>query len=184
MTFEDKIIKNASIRQKKLMRPAKIAQQKPDTGVTILKKGAYFLIKDCADVTVKFLAHLAYSSYKSPIKDLKGKFNQAEIIDFVGRSKIEPETKQLLHIILTDIGTAQYRAAIGDSSAEPLEGVTTSIAPEHDYTITDGEDVYGDYSLDEMEDAPQPVNVEAKEEVNVDDVTAVINKLIEVFDAK
>jgi calcineurin-like phosphoesterase len=184
MTFEEKIINNASIRQKKLMRPAKIAQQKPDTGVSIVKKGAYFLIKDCADVTVKFLAHLAYSSYKAPIKDLNGKFTQAEVIDFVGRSKVEPETKQLLHIILTDIGTAQYKAALGDSEAEPIHGVTTNVAQDHDYTITDGEDVYGDYSLDDIEDAPQPVNIEAKEDVNVDDVTAVINKLIEIFDAK
>ena len=31
------------------MRPAKIACEKPDTGVTINKRGAYFLIKDCAD---------------------------------------------------------------------------------------------------------------------------------------
>ena len=46
MTFEEKIIKNSSIRQGKLMRPAKIAFDKPDTGVTINKKGAYYLIKD------------------------------------------------------------------------------------------------------------------------------------------
>ena len=45
MTFEEKIINNCQIRQKKLMRPARIAQGKPDTGVTIVKKGAYFLIK-------------------------------------------------------------------------------------------------------------------------------------------
>ena len=67
MTFEEKILKNCEIRQRNLMRPATIAAQKPDTGVTILKKGAYFLIRDCADVTLKYAAHLAYSSFNSPL---------------------------------------------------------------------------------------------------------------------
>ena len=184
MTFEEKIITNCQIRQKKLMRPARIAQQKPDTGVTILKKGAYFLIKDTADVTVKYLAHLAYSSYSNPINELKGKFTQAEIIDFVGRSKEAPETRQLLHILLTDIGCAQYKAAISVDDPKPIEGNTVAI-PVHDYTIADDEDdVYGDYDMEDDVIESQPVVVEAKEEVNVDDVTAVINKLIEVFEAK
>ena len=184
MTFEEKIINNCKIRQKKLMRPARIAQQKPDTGVTIVKKGAFFLIKDCADVTVKYLAHLGYSSYANPINELKGTFTQAEIIDFVGRSKEAPETRQLLHIILTDIGCAQYKAAISVDAPAPVEGNTVAI-PVHDYTITDDEDdVYGDYDMDDDVVEAQPIVVEAKEEVNVDDVTAVINKLIEIFGAK
>ena len=37
--LEDKIIKNCGVRQKNLMRPAKLASEKPDTGVKILKKG-------------------------------------------------------------------------------------------------------------------------------------------------
>ena len=184
MTFEEKIINNCHVRQKKLMRPARIAQQKPDTGVTILKKGAYFLIKDCADITVKYLPQLGYSSYANPINELRGTFTQAEIIDFVGRSKEAPETRQLLHIILTDIGCAQYKAAIAVDDPKPVEGNTTPI-PVHDYTINDDDDdVYGDYDVDDDSVGPQPVVVEAKDEVNVDDVTAVINKLIEVFEAK
>ena len=39
MTFEEKIISNSEIRQRNLLRPAKIAFDKPDTGVTIVKKG-------------------------------------------------------------------------------------------------------------------------------------------------
>ena len=104
MTFEEKIIKNSGIRQKNLMRPAKIAFEKPDTGVTINKKGAFYLIKDSADITVKYLVYLCYGSYNNPIKDLKGKFTQSEIIDFVGRCKEQQYTRQLLNIILTDIG--------------------------------------------------------------------------------
>lgn len=178
MTFEEKILKNCNIRQRNLLRPAKIACDKPDTGVTINKRGAYFLIKDCADVTLKYTAHLAYSSFSSPLTQLKGKFTQAEIIDFVGRSKEEAHTRQLLHIILTDIGSAQYKSAT-DVPVAPVEGTTVDV-PEHDYTIKDDEDVYGDYDLDGAA-APAPVKVEAKAEVNVDDVTAVINKLIEIF---
>lgn len=182
MTFEGKILKNCSIRQRNLVRPAKIACEKPDTGVTINKRGAYFLIKDCASVTLKYAAHLAYSSFSSPITQLKGKFTQAEIVDFVGRSKEEAHTRQLLHIILTDIGSAQFKSAT-DIPVEPVESVTLE-SPEHDYTIKDDEDVYGDYELDNIKATAAPVKVEAKAEVNVDDVTAVINKLFEVFAAK
>ena len=67
MTLEQKILKNCNIRQRNLLRPASIAAEKPDTGVTINKRGAFFLIKDCADVTVKYAAHLAYSSFSSPL---------------------------------------------------------------------------------------------------------------------
>ena len=182
MTFEEKILKNCEIRQRNLLRPAKIACNKPDTGVTILKKGAYFLIKDCADVTLKYAAHLAYSSFGSPLTQLKGKFTQSEIIDFVGRSKEEAHTRQLLHVILTDIGSAQYKSAT-DIPVAPVEGTTVEV-PQHDYSIIDDEDVYGDYEMDDDAVASEPVVVEAKAEVNVDDVTAVINKLIEIFNAK
>ena len=182
MTFEEKILKNSNIRQKNLLRPAKIASEKPDTGVTINKRGAFFLIQDCAKVTLNYAAHLAYSSFNSPLTQLKGKFTQAEIVDFVGRAKEEAHTRQLLHIILTDIGSAQFKSAT-DIPVAPVEG-TTVASPTHDYTIKDDEDVYGDYDLDSDEEVSEPVTVEAKAEVNVDDVTAVINKLFEVFAAK
>lgn len=182
MTFEEKILNNSSIRQKNLLRPAMIASDKPDTGVTINKRGAFFLIQDCARITLNYVAHLAYSSFSSPLTQLKGKFTQAEIVDFVGRAKEESHTRQLLHIILTDIGSAQFKSAT-DVPVQPIEGPTIK-RPQHDYTIKDDEDVYGDYDLDSDEEVAEPIKVKAKAEVNVDDVTAVINKLIEVFDAK
>tara|TARA_R110000751_G_scaffold18252_3_gene55523 strand:+ start:3011 stop:3565 length:555 start_codon:yes stop_codon:yes gene_type:complete len=184
MTFEEKIIKNCKLRQRKLMRAAQIAHEKPDTGVTILKKGAYFLIKDAADITVKYLAHLSYSSYANPIGELKGKFTQAEIIDFVGRAKEEAQTRQLLNIVMTDIGSAQIHAIIGKSEPIPVV-VDSPIVPEHDYSITDDEDVYGDYDLDDdSSNAPEPIVREDNDIVDVDDATGVINKLIETFKAK
>lgn len=174
MTFEEKIIKNSGIRQKNLMRPAKIAFEKPDTGVTINKKGAFYLIKDSADITVKYLVHLCYGSYSNPIKDLKGKFTQSEIIDFVGRSKEEKNTNQLLSIILADLGYVDKSFEVEEIAEEE----------ELDLSISDDEDdVYGDY---ETETTPtvKSKSSSSSEPLDINDVSGVIQKLIEVFDAK
>ena len=172
MTFEEKIIKNSKIRQKNLMRPAKIAFENPDTGVTINKKGAYFLIKDSADITVKYLSHLSYASYSNPISDLKGKFTQSEIIDFVGRAKEENFTNQLLSIILTDIGVTTPVAQV----------VTETASEEIDLSFDDDEDVYGDYETDESEQ--EESSAVPQESIDIKDASIVIQKLIEVFEAK
>lgn len=173
MTFEEKIIKNSSIRQKNLMRPAKIAFEKPDTGVTINKKGAYYLIKDSAEITIKYASLLCYGSYKTPLKDLKGIFTQSEIIDFVGRSKEENHTKQLLNIILTDIGCLN-QPIINEEKEE------TNI----DFTIEDEiDDVYGDYEIDTTPTAKK-TKTKTTEKIDVDDASGIIQKLIEVFEAK
>jgi hypothetical protein len=174
MTFEEKIIKNSSIRQSKLMRPAKIAFEKPDTGVTINKKGAYYLIKDSADITIQYLVHLCYGSYSDPITDLKGKFTQSEIIDFVGRSKEERNTNQLLSIILADLGYV-------DQSFE-VEEVTEE--KELDLTISDDEDdVYGDYETETTSTA-KSTNTASSETLDINDASGIIQKLIEIFEAK
>ena len=173
MTFEEKIIKNSSIRQSKLMRPAKIAFEKPDTGVTINKKGAYYLIKDSADITIQYLVHLCYGSYGDPINDLKGKFTQSEIIDFVGRSKEEKNTNQLLSIILADLGYVDQSFEVEEIAEEEL-----------DLTISDDEDdVYGDYET-ETTTTVKSTSSSSSEPLDINDVSGVIQKLIEVFDAK
>jgi hypothetical protein len=172
MTFEEKIIKNSGIRQKNLMRPAKIAFEKPDTGVTINKKGAFYLIKDSADITVKYLVHLCYGSYSNPIKDLKGKFTQSEIIDFVGRSKEQQYTRQLLNIILTDIGCVNQSFSTDTNNNASI-----------DFSISEEEDVYGDYELEESE-SNEKDSVEEVQSIDVNDASGIIQKLIEVFQAK
>lgn len=173
MTFEEKIIKNSSIRQGKLMRPAKIAFDKPDTGVTINKKGAYYLIKDSADITIQYLAHLCYGSYNEPINELKGKFTQSEIIDFVGRSKEEKNTNQLLSIILADLGYVSQSFEVDVIDEEEL-----------DLTIDEDEDdVYGDYETEATSTASKSPASES-EPLDINDVSGVIQKLIEVFAAK
>jgi len=174
MTFEEKIIKNSSIRQGKLMRPAKIAFDKPDTGVTINKKGAYYLIKDSADITIQYLVHLCYGSYSEPISELKGKFTQSEIIDFVGRSKEEKNTNQLLSIILADLGYVSQSFEVDVIDEEEL-----------DLTIADDEDdVYGDYETETSSSVNKSTNASNSEPLDINDVSGVIQKLIEVFAAK
>ncbi len=171
MTFEEKILKNSSIRQKNLLRPAKIATEKPDTGVTILKKGAFYLIKDSADITVKYLPLLCYGSFSAPISDLKGKFTQAEIIDFVGRAKEESFTNQLLNIILTDIGCTQPLTQIVDDDK----------TDELDLSFDEDEDVYGDYETEE--EISVSTSTTTNEVIDIEDASVVIQKLIEVFNA-
>tara|TARA_R110002051_G_scaffold289484_1_gene352535 strand:- start:111 stop:659 length:549 start_codon:yes stop_codon:yes gene_type:complete len=182
MTFEETLIKSGLVRQKNLLGPSTKASAAPDTGVTILKKSAYYVIRDCADITQKYLPHLIYSSLDKPINHLRGKFSQAQIIDFVGRSKTDRWTKQLLNIVLTDIGTVQYKLATGSATDIDAEQITS---PVFDYgSINDDEDVYGDYNDDGLEVADIIDVEQPKSEVNVDDVTSIINKLIEIFEAK
>jgi hypothetical protein len=172
MTFEEKIISNSDIRQKNLMRPAKIASEKPDTGVTIIKKGAYYLIKDSADITIKYLPLMCYGSFASPLTSLKGKFTQSEIIDFVGRAKEESYTNQLLSVILTDIGCTQpITQVIDDEKTDEL-----------DLTFGEDEDVYGDYETEE--DVSLTSASTTTEVIDIQDASIVIQKLIQVFDAK
>lgn len=175
MTFEEKIITNSSIRQRNLMRPAKIASEKPDTGVTINKKGAFYLIKDSAEITIKYLVHLCYGSYKNPIKELKGKFTQSEIIDFVGRSKEENNTKQLLDIILTDIGCLNQPVDVSDTQTN--EEIDLTISEEDD-------DVYGDYEIEVQTPTKTTSKSKSEEKLDINDVSGIIQKLIEVFEAK
>lgn len=173
MTFEEKIISNSEIRQRNLMRPAKIASEKPDTGVTIIKKGAYYLIKDSADITIKYLTLMCYGSFSSPITSLKGKFTQSEIIDFVGRAKEESYTNQLLSVILTDIGCTQpITQVIDDDKTDEL-----------DLTFTEDEDVYGDYETEE-DVSVSTTTTSTSEVIDIEDASIVIQKLIEVFAAK
>lgn len=177
MTFEEKIIINSDIRQKNLMRPAKVAFDKPDTGVKILKKGAYYLIKDAAEITKQYLAHLCYGSYENPLKDLRGKFTQSEIIDFVGRSKEEKNTNQLLNIILTDIGSAQVDSILNNGKVIE-EGVEIDLSIDNDV-----DDIYGDYEADASVTETLNTPVKSKS-VDVTDASNVISKLIEVFNVK
>jgi len=115
---------------------------------------------------------MCYGSFSSPITSLKGKFTQSEIIDFVGRAKEESYTNQLLSVILTDIGCTQpITQVIDDDKTDEL-----------DLTFTEDEDVYGDYETEK--DISSTSTSTTTEVIDIQDASIVIQKLIEVFDAK
>lgn len=162
--IEDVIINLSDSRFRNLRRPATIASQSPETQVKILNKSAYFVIKDCADLTLKYLPHYIYSTLNKPIALLKGKVNESDIIDFVSRSSKSETTRQLLQIIVDDI--------IVDKP-DIQEHVVT------DFTIPEGvDDVYGDYgySSDESDDSVSVIN-----RVDVNDGGAVIDLLTDAL---
>ena len=173
MSLEQKLITTGKIRQCKLLRAAQVASKKPDTGVSILKKSAYYVIKDCADITEKYLPLLIYGTFKKPISDLKGKFTKNDIIDFVARSQKQYHTKQLLYQILVDINN-DLGGPI-DAPSIPLDDMDFDITGEED-------DVYGDYDLEDDTIAGDSNQKHIQININEDN-DDLIDKLIEVFEA-
>lgn len=163
--FEEKIIAASSSRHKKLFRPALIASREPNTQVKIYNKSAYYVIKDCADITLKYLAHYVYSSLSDPVLSLKGKVSEEEIVDFVSRSNQETHTRQLLQIILNDL-TSGFKPQL----PEPIT----------DFTIDDVDDVYGDYEYGSIED-DYDVSELTKSIIDISDNNNVIDKLKSAF---
>ena len=147
--LEDIIVNLSDTRFKNLRRPATIASNSPETQVKILNKSAYYVIKDCADITLKYLPHFLYSHLKNPIAALKGKISEQDIIDFVSRSGKSETTRQLLQIIVDDI--VVDKPDISDHTIT-------------DFTIPEGvDDVYGDYgyTTDEpISESPDLVRVD------------------------
>ena len=136
--FEQIILENSSEKQAKLLGPAIRAHKKPDIGVEIQNKSAYYVIRDCAMITQLYLVHHIWSAYPEPFKTLKGKFTGDDITDFIKRAGKDPAVKQLKYIIISDI-KAKF-------------DTTTSTTTNFDYSMEE-EDIYKYYSdTDETED--------------------------------
>ena len=101
--FEQIILENSSEKQAKLLSPAKRAYKKPDIGVEIQNKSAYYVIRDCAMITQKYLVHHIWSAYPDPFEALKGKFTKDNVTDFLKRAEKDNAVKQLKHTIIGDI---------------------------------------------------------------------------------
>ena len=128
MAFEAKLLTESKNKQAKLLRAAKKAAKEPDTGVKILKKGAYYVIRDCAKVTELYLPHFIYSQLKNPIQMLEGVFTKADCTDFLARAKKDLVTNQLVNLIIIDIKKQNL-----------LESATTAKSPSLDPGIFDEE---------------------------------------------
>ena len=79
MSLEKKILGVSNLKQRLLMRPAAVAADNPETGVTIENKSAYFVIRDCATVTRDYLTLFIYGQLHNPFELLEGKISEKEI---------------------------------------------------------------------------------------------------------
>lgn len=178
MRFESKILELSDIKERNLMGPSAIAMVKPDTGVEIKKKSAYYVIRDCATLAHDYIAHKCYASLKNPIQSLHGQFTKADIIDFVARTKADTHTRQLLWIIFSDI----YKLEADDWTPPP-----EPVGPEILEIDADaqGSDIYQDYGYGDDEEWDNANNIQMPVEAPTDlgDGEAVIAKLVSVFGA-
>ena len=101
--FEEVILDNSKEQIAKLYGPASRAHNKPDTGIEVKKKSAYYVIRDCADITRQYLAIHVWGLYDDPILTLKGKFTSNQVKDFLVRSEKETGPKLLKQLIVAGI---------------------------------------------------------------------------------
>tara|TARA_Y100000310_G_C20582804_1_gene763848 strand:+ start:754 stop:1302 length:549 start_codon:yes stop_codon:yes gene_type:complete len=178
MNFETKILEASNIKERKLLKPASMAAKNPDTGITVHNKSAYFVIRDCASITQKYLVLHTYGSLNDPLNELKGKFTEKDIIDFIARVPKEVHTKQLLYLIFTDIAKAEGNAVIGHEAVVETNVIT-------DFSEEDVDNIYGDYDYVHSDKSTPPEEEVSDQLLSIDltDNRAVIDKLIEVFAA-
>ena len=137
MKFIEKLIENTELKESKLYAAAQKCFAKPDTGITIQHKGAYNVIKDCANVTIRYLPHYIFGAYANPFDTLKGKFTKLEIEEFVKKSRDDYALEQLLTLIVNKF----------KDQPSKLEK-RVEVAPKSDMGMSDP---YGMYGSDEFE---------------------------------
>lgn len=144
--FEQVILDNNSEQIAKLYKPASKAHEAPDTGVEILKKAAYFVIRDCAKVTREYLPLHVWMLYDDPLTQLKGKFARADVEDFLARSKRDTHANALKKVIVSDV-KAKYD--VSQAPVQQTQAVSISV---------DDDDIYGSYDgYGEEEEVVAPV---------------------------
>ena len=103
MDFIKILLDNSELKEAKLFKAAAKAKANPEIGVVINNKAAFHVIKDCADVTIKYLPLYVFGSYQDPLNELKGKFTKKQIEEFIVESEKELWLKQLLILIIEKI---------------------------------------------------------------------------------
>jgi hypothetical protein len=121
MKFIEIILENSTIKEAKLFSPAKKAANNPETGITIQNKSAYHVIKDCANITIKYLPHYIFANYDSPFIKLSGKFKRNEIEEFVSFTEKDIVSKQLLTLILDQHGSVNIKPEVTIVDNDDLE---------------------------------------------------------------
>jgi hypothetical protein len=160
MRFIDILLENSKLKEAKLFAPAKKAANNPETGITIQNKSAYHVIKDCANITIKYLPHYVFAHYECLFTELSGKFKRKDIEEFVSGAEKDIVLNQLLILILE----------LNGGLIEDTPKVSIS-----DNTDLEIGDPYGEYGVGFEE---QPIKTEAINNSSTVDV------LCKLFDAK
>jgi hypothetical protein len=100
MKFIEVILENSKLKEAKLFAPAKKAANNPETGITIQNKSAYHVIKDCANITIKYLPLYVFAHYECFFTEMSGKFKRKDIEEFVSGAEKDIVLNQLLILIL------------------------------------------------------------------------------------
>jgi len=100
MKFIEILLENSKLKEAKLYNAAKKAANNPETGITIQNKSAYHVIKDCANITIKYLPLYVFANYECFFTELSGKFKRKDIEEFVSGAEKDIVLNQLLILIL------------------------------------------------------------------------------------
>ena len=139
MEFIQIILQNSNLREAKLYGAAHKAALNPEIGITIQNKAAYHVIKDCANITMRYLPHLVFGSYQNPFESLKGKFKREILAEFIKQSETDLSLNQLFHII---VAKAEKMNIAPASLQVPAESIK--------FDIKDlGTNPYGEYDLEQ-----------------------------------
>ena len=174
MKFEMQIVGTSRIKERNLLKPANMAMNKPDTGVEIKNKSAYYVIRDCATIANDYIPHKCYSSLSDPIGQLIGKFSVKDIQDFVSRAAEHEHTQQLLMIVFADI----YKREASDWSP-PVAPEPESLEIDAD---ADHDEIYGEYGYGEDNNSTS-VELPVEPPIDLGDSQEVVDKLVETFQA-
>lgn len=138
MEFIKIILENSNLKEAKLYNAARKAAANPEIGITIENKAAYFVIRDCANITLNYLPHFVFGSYQNPFESLKGKFKREVIAEFVKQAETSLPHNQLLHAI---IAQAEKMKIL---SIQPQPSNTKKI----DFTTESSSNPYGEYGAE------------------------------------
>jgi len=138
------LLANSDLKQAKLYTAAKKAYETPTIGITIINPAAAHVIKDCAEITLKYLPLFVFANYENPLQQLQQKFSKQDINEFVSLAKQDLFLNQLLILILDK--AKKQNPTLFDSKT------IVSDAPK---MLTVNDDPYGDYYSERVVETKQ-----------------------------
>lgn len=147
------LFENSSLKQAKLYGAAKKASENPSIGIQINNPAAAHVIKDCAEITLKFLPLFVFLGYEKPFDQLSGKFKKQDIEEFVANC-----SKDLFLSLLLNTMLARVQKDLPHLFFSSVQETSQSIIQNN---LND--DPYGDY----LQESPKP-STEAKQKSSLE----------------